>query len=53
VGRPALFGITFEFLRYFGLEEMGELPELALPQVEPPENGADADESGDDGNGNQ
>lgn len=53
VGRPALFGITFEFLRYFGLEEMGELPELELPQVEPPENGADADESDDEGNGNQ
>lgn len=34
VGHPALFGITFEFLRYFGLESMDELPELELPGLE-------------------
>ncbi len=32
VGHPALFGTTFEFLRFFGLEELGELPELKLPE---------------------
>jgi segregation and condensation protein B len=40
VGHPALFGTTFEFLRYFGLESMDELPELDLPQIQfptPPE----------------
>ncbi len=39
VGHPALFGITFEFLRYFGLESMDNLPELDLPQLEFPNNG--------------
>ena len=28
VGHPALFGITFEFLRFFGLESTEDLPEL-------------------------
>ncbi|HZQ99890.1 MAG TPA: SMC-Scp complex subunit ScpB [Chloroflexota bacterium] len=28
VGRPAVFGTTFEFLRYFGLESLEQLPEL-------------------------
>jgi segregation and condensation protein B len=32
VGHPALFGTTFEFLRYFGLEDLSALPELALPE---------------------
>ena len=32
VGHPALFGTTFEFLRYFGLEDMSELPPLELPE---------------------
>jgi segregation and condensation protein B len=36
VGHPALFGTTFEFLRYFGLESLEELPELDLPQIEFP-----------------
>ena len=31
VGHPALFGTTFEFLRYFGIESMDDLPELELP----------------------
>ena len=30
VGHPALFGTTFEFLRYFGLENIEDLPELEL-----------------------
>ncbi|MBI3968015.1 MAG: SMC-Scp complex subunit ScpB [Chloroflexi bacterium] len=28
VGRPAVFGTTFEFLRYFGLTSLAELPPL-------------------------
>lgn len=36
VGHPSLFGTTFEFLRYFGLESLADLPELELPQVELP-----------------
>jgi segregation and condensation protein B len=34
VGHPSLFGTTFEFLRYFGLERLEDLPELELPEVE-------------------
>lgn len=33
VGHPALFGTTFEFLRYFGLESINHLPALALPEA--------------------
>ena len=36
VGHPALFGTTFEFLRYFGIESLADLPELDLPQIEFP-----------------
>ncbi len=32
VGHPLLFGTTFEFLRFFGLEELKDLPELNLPE---------------------
>ena len=32
VGHPALFGTTFEFLRYFGLEDIEDLPALELPE---------------------
>lgn len=28
VGRPVLYGCTFEFLRFFGLEDLAELPDL-------------------------
>ncbi|MDW8268179.1 MAG: SMC-Scp complex subunit ScpB, partial [Anaerolineae bacterium] len=28
-GRPVLFGTTFEFLRYFGLTSLDDLPPLA------------------------
>ena len=31
VGHPTLFGTTFEFLQYFGLEDLKDLPELDLP----------------------
>jgi segregation and condensation protein B len=41
VGHPTLFGTTFEFLRYFGLETLETLPELDLPQLELPRNGAE------------
>lgn len=34
VGHPTLFGTTFEFLRYFGLAGMEDLPELDLPEPE-------------------
>ncbi len=33
VGHPSLFGTTFEFLRYFGLEDIQDLPSLNLPQI--------------------
>jgi len=36
VGHPAQFGTTFEFLRYFGLEKIEDLPELDLPEPELP-----------------
>ncbi|MFN8460130.1 MAG: SMC-Scp complex subunit ScpB [Anaerolineae bacterium] len=33
VGHPSLFGTTFEFLRYFGLEDLKDLPSLGLPEI--------------------
>ncbi len=30
VGRPILYGTTFEFLQFFGLESLGDLPALEL-----------------------
>jgi segregation and condensation protein B len=35
VGHPMLFGTTFEFLRFFGLESIDALPALELPEVAP------------------
>jgi segregation and condensation protein B len=32
VGHPLQFGTTFEFLRFFGLEELKDLPALDLPE---------------------
>lgn len=32
VGHPLLFGTSFEFLRFFGLEDLKDLPELQLPE---------------------
>lgn len=37
VGHPSLFGTTFEFLRYFGLESLADLPELELPEIDLPQ----------------
>jgi segregation and condensation protein B len=39
VGHPVLFGTTFEFLRFFGLEEIKNLPELDLPEPGVPYDG--------------
>ena len=44
VGHPSLFATTFEFLRYFGLNDIEELPELNLPQIELPKNGSGVSE---------
>lgn len=41
VGRPILYGTTFQFLQYFGLRDAGELPPLELP-----ENGTTSAEQG-------
>jgi segregation and condensation protein B len=43
VGHPTLFGTTFEFLRYFGLENIEALPELELP-----ENGIEDEAAGEE-----
>lgn len=43
VGRPILYGTTFEFLQFFGLSDLHELPELQLQEdaddtdAEPPD----------------
>jgi segregation and condensation protein B len=34
-GRPFLYGTTFQFLQYFGLEDLEQLP--PLPQSQAPE----------------
>ena len=36
VGRPILFGTTFDFLQYFGLESLDVLPAIELPQDDQP-----------------
>jgi segregation and condensation protein B len=35
VGHPVLFGTTFEFLQYFGLSSLSELPVLEIEPVDP------------------
>lgn len=40
-GRPILYGTTAEFLQYFGLNSLSELPPLELPEAEA-NNGHDA-----------
>lgn len=47
VGHPSLFGTTFEFLRYFGLEDIKDLPELELSELKLPER-EDASNNGSD-----
>jgi segregation and condensation protein B len=37
VGHPTLFGTSFEFLRYFGLEKIEDLPQLELLIGESPD----------------
>jgi segregation and condensation protein B len=32
VGHPVLFGTTFEFLQYFGLDSLDELPSLEIDE---------------------
>jgi chromosome segregation and condensation protein ScpB len=39
-GRPILYGTTPEFLQYFGINSLTELPPLDLPESLP-ENGHD------------
>jgi segregation and condensation protein B len=34
VGHPVLFGTTFEFLQYFGLDSLDGLPSLDIPENE-------------------
>jgi segregation and condensation protein B len=41
VGHPSLFGTTFEFLRYFGLADLKDLPSLDLPEINLPRNERD------------
>jgi segregation and condensation protein B len=48
VGHPALFGTTFEFLRYFGLDNLDALPELNLPQIQFPKKLGDDAPLGED-----
>lgn len=48
VGRPILYGTTEEFLNYFGLNDLSELPELGdiqLPEAMPDITGAPNDNS--------
>lgn len=33
VGRPILYGTTFEFLQYFGLKSLDDLPPLEIPET--------------------
>ena len=36
VGRPILYGTTFEFLQYFGLKSLDELPSLDIADASNP-----------------
>ncbi|NLE75390.1 MAG: SMC-Scp complex subunit ScpB [Chloroflexi bacterium] len=36
-GRPILYGTTMEFMQYFGLEDLGQLPPLVAEEAVPPE----------------
>jgi segregation and condensation protein B len=44
VGRPVIFGTTFQFLQHFGLADLGQLP--SLEELTLPAEGHDADEPG-------
>ena len=45
VGHPVLYGTTFQFLQYFGLSSLVELPEMGLDEVQ--ETAAEACAPGD------
>lgn len=46
VGRPILYGTTQDFLRFFGLKDLSELPNLRdLKEIARETNGADPEES--------
>jgi segregation and condensation protein B len=50
VGHPILFGTTFEFLRYFGLESLQDLPPLEIEEPShPDEPGEEADQPSESG----
>ena len=51
VGHPTLFGTTFEFLRYFGIEKLDDMPELELPEAPLP-GGETPDNDSREANGN-
>jgi segregation and condensation protein B len=36
VGRPILYGTTFEFLQFFGLESLDDLPDLGFSETDEP-----------------
>jgi segregation and condensation protein B len=44
-GRPILYCTTPDFLRHFGLNSLGELPPLEIPDQKPPEELADSIET--------
>ena len=44
VGRPIVYGTTFEFLQYFGLADLSELP--ALEEIQTPVTGGEQHEAG-------
>ncbi len=45
-GRPILYGTTFEFLQYFGLRQVQDLPPLPARPAMPPATPADTPEAG-------
>jgi len=45
VGRPILYGTTFEFLQQFGLKSPEELPPVEAPEKQPPETGSSSQHS--------
>lgn len=51
VGRPIVYGTTFEFLQFFGLESLDDLPDLTLPDADEPPDVVPFDERQSDGVG--
>ena len=48
VGRPIIYGTTFEFLQFFGLESLDELPELEFPATDPDAETHEVEDPGSD-----